>query len=874
MSLDQQNPIKIEKRIPKSNPATNLADLDEKAVPNVGVGNRGLGTGGRKPGEFVAETGCVGRGKKGFEVLKKGNRSANCHIGWIAIGLQNQSILTESLRGHAVEVGTVPEVILNGLVLAPNFCGKIRLSGDARRKQKQRAERGNSQYRRASHADAYLLRESASLSAYRERNARLRLARAELLNTGAYRPAMSAAEGELATPGDMPKIDPMAWPTRSSLRRYLEYRKNYRERARRGDLKHEYSTLTGPVKSNRRSRSFFPLLASFLSLLHGHRLTLGLALLTLSISTLLGLLPLYGSKLVVDNVLDSKPLPAAMARLHLPANPRSLLAIVGLLMILLTLASILLSVWGRWQTTRISKRVQTSYRRRVFDHAVRLPLHRVYEIKSGGVASILREDAGGVGDLVFSMIYNPWRAIVQLSGSLFVLAFVNWKLLVGAILLLPTVWITHRTWIGRIRPLFRDIRSSRQTIDAHATESFGGMRIVRAFGRQQAESAAFTASNHFMARQELHAWWWMRGIDIAWSILIPLASALLLWFGGSKVLHDQALVRQGLLDVRAAFTTGDLVLFLAYLTALLGPIATLAESATSLQNQLAGLDRTLDLIAEPTEFSGHSATTRLVRSKVRGDITIDQVSFAYPTSKGDHETSKHAGRSVVLHDITIDVAAGQVIALVGPSGAGKTTLCNLIARFYDPTSGRILVDGQDLRQIDVRSYRRLLGIVEQDTFLFDGTVAQNIAYGRRNAAATEIVAAAQRANAHQFITDLDDGYETLIGERGVKLSGGQRQRLTIARALLADPRILILDEATSNLDTESERLIQSSLSELMAGRTCFVIAHRLSTIRNADVIVVIEQGRVIEKGSHDELMAQSSRYRFMVELQTQSPVLR
>ncbi|MGE5608984.1 MAG: ABC transporter ATP-binding protein [Bacillota bacterium] len=662
----------------------------------------------------------------------------------------------------------------------------------------------------------------------------------------------------------------MARVPRSSLQRFREYRRKLRERARRGELKHEYGSMDGRIKSNKRSRAFWPLFSSFVGLLRGHRVTLVLALVMLSISTLLGLLPLYGTKLVVDNVLGERPLSREVAWLPLPREPQSLLVVVGVGMILLTFASIAFSVWGRWQTTRITKRVQTSYRRRVFEHAVKLPLHRVYDLKSGGVASILREDAGGVGDLVFSMLYNPWRAIIQLLGSLFVLAFVNWKLLIGAVLLLPTVWITHKTWIGRIRPLFRDIRSSRQTIDAHATEAFGGMRVVRAFGRQQAESVVFTSNNHLMARQELHAWWWMRGVDIAWSILIPLASAILLWFGGSRVLHDQALVRQGLLDPHLAFTTGDLVLFLAYLTALLGPIATLAESATGLQNQLAGLDRTLDLLDEPAEFPRTASSRMLDRRTVRGHITLRNVSFTYPKSTTEGHKAKGLAEETcpVLHDISLDVSAGQTIALVGPSGAGKTTLCNLIARFYDPTAGTIVLDGVDLRDIDVQSYRRLLGIVEQDTFLFDGTIAQNIAYGRRDATPEQIADAARRANAHDFIMQLENGYETLIGERGVKLSGGQRQRLTIARAILADPRILILDEATSNLDTESERLIQMSLAELMAGRTCFIIAHRLSTIRNADRIVVLEHGRIVEQGTHDELMSRSTRYRFMVELQT------
>ncbi len=665
----------------------------------------------------------------------------------------------------------------------------------------------------------------------------------------------------------------MPFPRRSSLRRYLDYRNRLRERARRGELRHEYGTMDGRVKSNRRTRSFVPLFWSFVALLRGHRLKLVAALLTLTIATILGLAPLYGTKLVVDNALDARPLPPRLRELGLPEQPRLLLAVVGVGMIALTIASISFSIWSRWQATRITKRVQAGYRRYVFDHAVRLPLHRVYDLKSGGVASILREDAGGVGDLVFSLIYNPWRAIIQLLGSLVMLAMVNWKLLVGAVVLLPTVWLTHRTWIGRIRPLFRDIRSTRQGIDAHATESFGGMRVVRAFGRQKSESAAFTTGNHLMARQELHAWWWMRGIDIAWSILIPSASALLLWFGGSKVLADQALVRQGLLDTRSAFTTGDLVLFLAYLTALLGPIATLAESATGLQNQLAGLDRVLDLLEEPVEFAGTSSSIMLKKQEVRGRITLDRVSFSYPKSgpAGGAGSAPADQAETVLRDISFDAEAGQTIALVGPSGAGKTTLCNLIARFYDPTSGAVLLDGEDLRNIDVGSYRRLLGIVEQDTFLFDGTIAENIAYGRRDAKRREIEEAARRASAHEFISRLEGGYDTMIGERGVKLSGGQRQRLTIARAILADPRILILDEATSNLDTESERLIQASLAELMAGRTCFVIAHRLSTIRNAARIVVIEGGRIVEQGTHEELMSRSSRYRYMVELQTHPP---
>lgn len=600
------------------------------------------------------------------------------------------------------------------------------------------------------------------------------------------------------------------------------------------------------VNRLRRDRSAWTLIRSFFGLLRGQRASLALALGTLTVATTLALIPPAATKLIVNNVLGDEPLPAGTPA-WVPREPWPLLLAIAVVVLVISLLKMVFHMWGRWRATRITKLLQMSVRKRVFAHVMRLPLHRIQELKSGGAASILRQDAGSVGELVFGMLYNPWRAVIQLLGSLCILALVDWRLLIGALVAVPLVFATHRTWISRIRPQHRRIRAEREKVDALATEAFGGMRVVRAFGRQRAETSRIMRGNHMMGRQELHAWWWMRSIEIVWEILVPLASAALLLYGGWRVL-------QGYL------TPGDLVMFLAYLLMLLGPLAVLAQSAAEFQNGLSGLDRILDLLEEPREMESATAV-RVHRGTVEGRVTFEGVSFSYPGAS-----------AFALQDIELDVEPGETIALVGPSGSGKTTLCNLVARFYDPTSGRILLDGRDLCGIEVESYRNLIGIVEQDVFLFDGTVGANVAYGNRRATEADIRHAAQIANAHEFIDALPHGYDTLIGERGVKLSGGQRQRIAIARAVLADPRILILDEATSNLDTQSERTIQASLLTLMEDRTCFVIAHRLSTITHADRIVVLENGRIREIGGHESLMAGDGRYRDMVLLQTQ-PVM-
>ena len=668
----------------------------------------------------------------------------------------------------------------------------------------------------------------------------------------------------------------------SSRQRYRSYRKAAREldaASRANDVSDEQlkekidearreggrsGVVISRRRSGKRSRGFFTLFKEFWNILGDQKVRLVAALLVTALATLVGLISPYGIKIVGDNVIQGQPLTGVIGSLGLPSEPRDLLFATFAILIVAALINLVLNLWSRWEGTKVAKRTVVHSRRIAFEHASRLPLHRVYDIKSGGVASILRDDAGGVGELTFSMVYNPWKAIVQIVGTLTVLAFIEWRLLLLFVVVVPIVWFTHKTWISRIRPLWRDARTTRQMVDGHATEAFGGMRVVRTFNRNRSEASQFVANNHLMARQELYAWWWMRGIDAAWQIIIPGSVALLLLFGGLIGLQRDA-------NGDPLMTGAALATFVAYLFALLQPIATLANSATGFQNDLAGLDRTLDLLDEKQEFERRPTTAALDRSTVHGHIKLDGVEYAYPLQSGDLGEEEVDLGSQVLKGVTLDIPPGTTVAFVGPSGAGKTTLCNLIARFYDPTGGAILLDGKDLRDIDIDDYRGLLGIVEQDTFLFDGTIAENIAYGRRDATRADVEAAARQANAHEFILKLDDGYDSLIGERGVKLSGGQRQRLTIARAILADPKILILDEATSNLDTESERLIQSSLSKLMRGRTSFVIAHRLSTIQAADIIAVIDGGRLVEQGTHEELLERSGRYANMVALQTSPP---
>lgn len=653
--------------------------------------------------------------------------------------------------------------------------------------------------------------------------------------------------------------------SRFDFRRYVEdLRKSGADRKQDYDSFH--STMSGQEKDKlvqRSHRSFWTLFREFIQLLSGHRRQILIGLATLTVSTLLSLLPPLGTKFAIDFALTSppKPTPDWFPDWLKQTTGLNLLIWIAVAVTSVTLLRTCVHLWGRWECTKAVNQVQTSIRKKVFEHMLQMPLHRVQLLKSGGSASLLREDAGGIADLVFSMLYNPWQAIVQLIGSFIVLVIVDWRLLAAGLLLLPVVYLTHRTWIYRIRPLYRDLRATRQKIDGNSTETFSGIRVVRTFGRKRSESQRYVRGNHYAVRQVLLVWWRTRLIEVIWEVLIPLASTLLLVYGGWQILQGQ-------------LTLGDLMMFLVYLAMLLGPIATLTGSAVQFQNNLAGLDRILDLLATETEaqeierryppesVGGQPKEwIKLSREQVSGRIEFRNVHFQYP--ENDQE---------VLSGISFIAKPGQTIAIVGRSGAGKTTLCNLIARFFIPSSGSISIDQKALETVDLDSFRQLLGIVEQDVFLFDGTIAENIAYGNRHASTLAIEQAARAAAAHEFISKSPNGYQTRIGERGFKLSGGQRQRIAIARAILADPKILILDEATSNLDSESEQAIQQSLKLLLRSRTSFVIAHRLSTIQNADMILVLDQGKIVQQGTHAELVETDGIYQQMVRLQTNNPI--
>lgn len=515
------------------------------------------------------------------------------------------------------------------------------------------------------------------------------------------------------------------------------------------------------------------------------------------------------------------------------------LSCAGLLGLLLFVRGIETFRW--WCMFVVNAKVIHRLRQRLMTHFLKLPLNQISDFKSGGIVSRLSGDIDKVTGLVQMAIVSPAVAVMRIVLAIVIMFCWNWKLALPGVAMILPMMVVSIVWVRRIRPIYKSVSADRNAIDGRVTETFSGIRVVRSFRREFKEQRDYAVAHHLMIRKRLLANVSELTVDMIWELLLPLTALVVLWIGGLMVLlHTDS-------------TVGEIIMFQGYSAMLLGPVFRIVNNLSQMQQSLAALERVFEVFERPIDKP--DAPGAIDRPTSVDRIRFDHVCFEY-----------RAGVSVI-EDFDLEVPGGQVVALVGPSGAGKTTLTDLVARFYDPTRGAIELNGIDLRRIRLDSYRGLLGMVQQEVFLFDGTVLENIAYGRRGVLTEQAVAAAQRSNAHDFIIELPDGYDTLIGERGVKLSGGQRQRISIARAILADPKILILDEATSNLDTESEQLIQMALAELYRNRTTFVIAHRLSTVTHADIIVVMDQGRIVQTGTHDALMAHDGLYADMVARQ-------
>jgi ABC-type multidrug transport system fused ATPase/permease subunit len=550
-----------------------------------------------------------------------------------------------------------------------------------------------------------------------------------------------------------------------------------------------------------------------------YRLRTTLAAVSLLLATLTGLIPPFLAKVAIDDGVRERDLHA--------------LTVVIVLLVVAGLAYLVTSAAQTYFTGWTGERILADLRNDLFRHLQRLSLGFYERNRAGVVISRLTNDVDALDQLVTDGVTTLVQSGLTLVGTTIILFYLDWKLALATVTVIPLLVVATRMFRVRSARAYSQVRERLGLVTATLAEDIAGMRVVQAFTREPRNQRHFEDVNaHYReANQQTVV---LNGLYFPFvDFLSAAATAIVLGFGGYLVFDGQT-------------TPGTLFAFILYVSNFFDPVQQLSQLYNTFLAAVAALDKILGVFAEEPEVRDRDGARDLDR--IEGRVRFEEVRFGY----GDGPE--------VLHGLDLDVPAGTTVALVGHTGAGKSTIAKLLARFYDPRSGRITIDGVDTRDVTQESLRRQLGIVPQEGFLFAGTVRDNIAFGKPDAAPDEIVAAAQAVGAHDFVMRLEDGYETNLQERGTRLSLGQRQLVAFARALLADPRILILDEATSSVDIGTEQRIEQALRRLLAGRTAFIIAHRLSTIRDADLIVVLEHGRVVEQGTHDELMSLRGLY--------------
>ena len=488
----------------------------------------------------------------------------------------------------------------------------------------------------------------------------------------------------------------------------------------------------------------------------------------------------------------------------------------------------------------VGQRVVIDIRREVFKKIQRLSMAFYDKNKTGTIMSYVTNDVSALQSGLVDNIVEMITETVILIASIVAMIYLDWKLFLFSLCTFPVVIMFIDFFGKKIRASGSRIQGATADLTSILQEVVSSARVIKSFVREAYEIDRFEAQNMHNFRAQMKYVKLSATLTPTIEFVAAIGVTMIIWFGGNSVIDGD-------------ITAGALVAFLTYAVNISNPIKRLSKVIANIQRALAAADRVFDVLDLP-ELIQNKPNAQLL-PRVKGNVSFNNVSFAYNTDEP------------ILDNVSFSATPGQVVALVGPSGAGKSTVASLLPRFYDVTGGSIVIDGLDIREVTMESLREQVGIVPQETMLFNGSVYDNILYGRLDATEEEVMAASKAANAHNFITELPNGYDTQLGDRGVNISGGQRQRIAIARAILKNPQILILDEATSALDTESERVVQEALDRLMVGRTSFVIAHRLSTIKNADKILVMEKGKIVEEGNHDELMAKDGLYAHLYQIQ-------